>query len=113
MLFFDLLIVTRTQPTKLGMQRTTIEYFLPSLLTKNPIIGPTRMAPAGKRGPIHPAKSNVTPSMSHGLLILLALRFRLRHNSWLILGSAGDVQANALPTLKDPKVTMIQGIILL
>ena len=65
MLFFDLLIVTRTQPTKLGMQRTTIEYFLPSLLTKNPIIGPTRMAPAGKRGPIHPANSNVTPSMSH------------------------------------------------
>ena len=83
-----------------------MDHFLPNPSTKSPIQGPTRMAPMGKRGPTHPASSNVIPVRSHNDSSSNVVSFEwLEHKLSSIRGSAGEVQPRALPTLKEPSVT--------
>lgn len=104
-LFRDLLSVRSSHPANVGTESNTIVHFLPSLVTKSPISGPTSIAPTGNSGPTHPARSIVTSEMSQETLPSASSEL-FPHNTWLILGSTGDVQASALPTLNDPNVTM-------
>ena len=105
MLFWDLLRVSNSHPVNVGAESNTIVHFLPSLLIKTEINGPTSIAPTGNSGPIHPARSIVTSEMSQETLPCASSE-PFPHKSWFILGSTGDVHANALPTLNDPNVTM-------
>ena len=94
-----------SHPVKVGIERDTIDHFLPSLSTKSPIQGPIRIAPIGKRGPTHPASSNVIPVRSHNDSSWNVLFEWFEHKLSSIRGSAGEVQPRALPTLNEPSVT--------
>ena len=94
-----------SHPVKVGRERVTIAHFLPRLSTKIPIQGPTKIAPSGNKGPIHPASSKVIPVRSQDVWLLHAFAESFKHKVSSILGSAGEVHPKALPTLNEPKVT--------
>ena len=94
-----------SHPVKVGRDRVTIAHLLPRLSIKIPIQGPTRIAPIGRRGPIHPANSKVIPVRSQDVWLFHAFVVSFEHKVSSILGSAGEVQPKALPTLNEPSVT--------